>query len=111
MNYRYKYLKYKNKYLKQIGSNNQKTDNLELLTKRINNENISVSLAKEIYEYIEKSHIENTGNEEMHILEDRLKNKFIANIADKKIINIDDIQTISYVIKKINDIDYTRWYA
>jgi DNA-directed RNA polymerase subunit F len=118
--YQKKYIKYKNKYLKlkggdsvnklveQLEKTNESYDTyIQKITDIIKNSTISVNLVTAVQNYIEKS----DSNELTHILEDLLMKKFISDIVEEKISDKSEINKIGSIIKKINDADYTRWYA
>ena len=123
MDYRYKYKKYKHKYLKQIGSANDLVtlkrgsdhweDLIDTFLQRLEKENINRSLVEDIFDFFEKSLKDRNeyDMEQMHMLEDDLAVKFIKNVAEKTIIDIDSIQNIASLIKKINDLDAPKWYV
>ncbi len=115
MDYYYKYKKYKSKYLSQKGAaktvDQQYEDKLILYTRRINNEIITLQLANDVTNFFEMSTTKSYDPENMHILEDKLLNRFISDIADKKIVDISVIQNIAAVIKKLVEKNYLKWYA
>ena len=70
---------------------------------------VSVDIAKDILQFI----LDRKGqdSESLHLLEDELAQKFIQNLAEELITNLDTIKNISKIIKQINKTDFDRWYA
>ena len=96
--YYQKYRKYKRKYLKEKVARNEIPD-------------------KDIYKKYDtgvKSFLNYNTQEDpetAHQAEDSLMKDFIFDIASGRITDMETVESIAKLIKKVNDLDYTRWYA
>lgn len=114
MNFHYKYIKYKKKYLSQKGSAKSidvaYQDKLNTFLDTVSTQVLTIELVNSIVNFF-KTAAENSYNiEKMHILEDALSKKFVSDYALKNISG-KDADNISMSIKKLNDIDYLKWYS
>jgi hypothetical protein len=114
--YKYKYEKYKRKYLLQKAGSKKTIDQqyqerIKFFLNRIENETVSIALVNEISDFFKQAVTKSYDTEHMHILEDKLATSFIANIAERKIIDITTIQNIASLIKNLNEEDYLKWYS
>ena len=116
--YKYKYEKYKRKYMKAKKSQNSESIGIEdavtisdlydSFEKRLKTENFDESLVKSVTTLLKKNTL---GDEWQHMLEDVLMMQFIAAIAKNKITDIKSIQNIAQLIKEVNEIPYNKWFS
>ncbi len=114
--YKKKYEKYKKKYEKlkkrlqkeeedDDDDEEKKWDELEKLLQKTPVLTIDITLQSlKICEKI-------PSIEGCHMLEDKLKQKFLRNIAENKITDMDIIKEISKLLTDMGDLPYEKWYA
>lgn len=111
MDYHLKYKKYKYKYfqLKRMNDDHKYDfyDEYEKIREKIKKEIITESIVKEIIDLFRNDYDIEIG----HMLEDDLMTKFIIDVAEGKIKDINTIQIIASLIKEITDMGKTKWYA
>ena len=88
-------------------------DSLDELYRLLKKKPVSIDVYQKIFFFYKKTVYKDKlgDSESLHMLEDYMMNRFIADVSTKKITNVSTIQSIATIIRKINNMKLTRWYA